>query len=240
MSGGRGGAATIAVPARFRGPADSGNGGYTCGLVAGLIEGDAEVTLRAPPPLDRSMRVEQLEGGGVVVLDGDHLIAEGRPIAWDPQAPEPPTFEAAADAARRYPGLERHAFPQCFVCGTDRPDGLRIFPGPVPGRDLVASPWMPDPSLPNVDGVLTGEILWSALDCPGAWAEERHLEDAPVVLGRMAAHLVAEVSVGDRCIAVGWPAGREGRKLYSGTALFAAGGGELLGVARQTWIVLSS
>ena len=33
----------ITIARRFRGPEDSGNGGYTCGMVARFIEGDAEV-----------------------------------------------------------------------------------------------------------------------------------------------------------------------------------------------------
>ncbi|HEY3542877.1 MAG TPA: ASCH domain-containing protein, partial [Gaiellaceae bacterium] len=48
----------LVIAARYRGPARSGNGGYTCGLVAGLLGGsDVEVTLRAPPPLDRPLRI---------------------------------------------------------------------------------------------------------------------------------------------------------------------------------------
>ena len=39
------------IDPRFNGPPGSGNGGYTCGLVAGLLGGPAEVTLRLPPPL---------------------------------------------------------------------------------------------------------------------------------------------------------------------------------------------
>ncbi len=46
----------------------------------------------------------------------------------------------------------------------------------------------------------------------------------------------APIPVGAAGIAVGWPLGRDGRKLYSGTAFFAADG-RLHGFARQTWIV---
>jgi len=42
--------------------------------------------------------------------------------------------------------------------------------------------------------------------------------------------------VGASGVAVGWPLGREGRKLYSGTAFFGPGG-RLHGSARQPWIV---
>ena len=41
---------------------------------------------------------------------------------------------------------------------------------------------------------------------------------------------------GEPCIVVSWPLGEDGRKLYAGTALFAEHG-ELLALARQTWIV---
>jgi hypothetical protein len=42
----------IIIDKRFCGPPNSGNGGYVCGRLARHIPGAAEVTLRAPPPLD--------------------------------------------------------------------------------------------------------------------------------------------------------------------------------------------
>ena len=42
--------------------------------------------------------------------------------------------------------------------------------------------------------------------------------------------------VGEQCVVTAWPLGEDGRKLFAGTALFAADG-ELLALARQTWIV---
>jgi hypothetical protein len=41
---------------------------------------------------------------------------------------------------------------------------------------------------------------------------------------------------GEECVAAAWPLGEDGRKLYAGTALFTPQG-ELLALARQTWIV---
>jgi hypothetical protein len=229
---------TIVIPSRFRGPVDSGNGGYTCGVVAAAAGGEVEVTLRRPPPLDRPLTVER-DGRGIRVLDGDLLVAEAVPAEWSLEVPDPPAWGEAEAASARYGGFERHAFPECFVCGTGRPDGLRIFAGPVAGRDLVAAPWIPDDSLPTQpDGALAPEMIWSALDCPGAWAVERHMEDQPVVLGRMVAAVTGSIRAGDRAIAAGWELGREGRKLFSGTALFAVDGTQL-GRARQTWIVLA-
>ena len=43
---------SVTVPARFCGPPDSGNGGYTCGLVAKEMGGIVECTLRSPVPLE--------------------------------------------------------------------------------------------------------------------------------------------------------------------------------------------
>jgi hypothetical protein len=229
--------AGFVIDRRFRGPEDSGNGGYTCGMVAGFVDGDAEVTLRNPPPLGRMLDVRLLRDG-VDVYDGDTLIAEGRSVDWTPlEVPEPPTPGEARAAMEHYAGYERHAFPGCFVCGIDRDDGMGIHPGKVEGRDLWASTFRPDESLPGASGMLAPEILWSALDCPGAWAVERAMQEQPVVLGRMAAHMEGRVPPAEEFVALGWPLGGEGRKLHSGTALYD-GSGTLCGSARQTWIVL--
>jgi hypothetical protein len=230
---------SVTIARRFRGPANSGNGGYTCGLVAGFVPGDAEVTLRRPPPLDRALAVTR-DGDRIVVRDGPDLVAEAVAVSLDLEVPVAPTAEEAEAAARNYAGFGHHVFPECFVCGPERPpgDGLRVFPGWVPGRGLVAAPVQADPSLPAHDGVLNLEIMWSLLDCPGAWAEQREMEEAGVVLGRMAAAVLEPLRAGDSGVAVGWPLGREGRKLYSGTALFGPDG-RLQGYARQTWIVMA-
>lgn len=229
--------AGFVIARRFRGPEESGNGGYTCGMVAGFVDGAAEVTLRKPPPLDRMLDVRTVSDG-VDVYDGKTLIAEGRTIEWEPlDVPQPPTLEEAAAAKQRYTGYRRHAFPGCFVCGTERDDGMQVHAGQVEGREVWASPFRPDTSLPGASGMLAPEIVWSALDCPGAWAVERALQDRPVVLGRMAAHVERRVPPTDEYVAIGWPLGAQGRKLYSGTALFDAEGA-LYGSARQVWIVL--
>jgi len=230
---------SFVVDPRFRGPADSGNGGYTAGLVAALLGGDAEVTLRRPPPLGRTLAVTRT-CEGVQVHDGPHLVAEGVALRLEIVVPDPPTAEEAARAAEGYVGFTRHFFPECFVCGPEREpgDGLRVFPGWVPGRELVACPGRAHPSLPSAGGFLTTEIAWSFLDCPGAWAMDRGQEDRPVVLGRMAARLRAPIPVGAELVCLGWPLGREGRKLFSGTATFGVDG-TLHGYGRQTWILLA-
>ena len=67
-------AESLTIPAHCNGPPGSGQGGYTCGVVAALVDGDSvRVSLRAPPPLERPLTVER--GDGLTVLDGDTVVA---------------------------------------------------------------------------------------------------------------------------------------------------------------------
>ncbi len=231
----------VIIDQRFRGPPESGNGGYVCGVVAELIGGTAEVTLRRPPPLDRPLQVARLDNGGVALRDGETVIAEGAPASLEIDPRAPVSFTEAEEASRSFLGFRQHIFPTCLVCGPQRTegDGLRIFPGPIPGRDIVAAPWMPDASLAGEDSTVRPEFVWAALDCPSGWAVFGDpSQGRPAVLGRLAARLIAPIQPSERCVVVGWPLGEEGRKLYSGTALFSADG-ELRAVARATWVRLT-
>ena len=217
----------LTIEGHFNGPKGSANGGYTCGLIAGLLGGRAEVTLRSPPPLDRPLDVAR-EGERLLVRDGDALVAEAAPLEVELDVPKAPSYEEAERASARYPGFEEHAFPTCFVCGPERErgDGLRIFAGPL--RDgRVASPWIPAEVAP--------EVIWAALDCPGAIAVG-YPERGETLLGRFAVEIEELPRVGERCVVVGWPLGEEGRKLYAGTALFGEDGRQLAS-ARATWIL---
>lgn len=228
---------SVTIASRFRGPQNSGNGGYVCGRVAAFIDGPAEVTLMKPPPLDRKMNVEVGKDGTVAMLDGEDQVGGAKPAALDLDIPSPLDFDAAAIASARYDRFDTHPFPTCFVCGPKREvgDGLRIFAGDA-GRDgMVAAPWTPHPSLAGADGKVGPEFVWSVLDCPGAYAV---LEDdsTPAVLGRLTAQVHGTPEVGGRHVVIGWKIGEDGRKLYAGTALFTAEG-DLLGAASAIWIV---
>ena len=218
---------SVTIDPRFRGPERSGNGGYVCGVVAGLLGGPAEVTLRLPPPLGRPLRAARVDGG-VEVWDGAALVADARPVEVELELPEPVSL-GQAEAARLPHGDLDSPFPECFVCGRDRPDGLRIFPGPVPGRDVVAAPWVPD------ETTIGPEFVWAALDCPGAYGSGAVGRGA-VVLGRLAVRVEALPRPGERCVIVGWGLGEDGRKLYAGTALYGEDA-RVLGVGRATWIL---
>ena len=217
----------IVLPGRYRGPLTSANGGYACGRLAAFVDADAvEVTLRLPPPLDRPLRVEQV-GGHASLLDDEAVVAEARPA---PVEVTPPDAVSVADAGK---ARERHLrewtpeFRECYVCGV-RDDGLEIRVGLVAGREpLHAAPTALLESGP--------EFVWAAVDCPGAYAVGAEGR-GDIVLGRMTARVDRVPDVGEECVVASWPLGEDGRKLYAGTALFAADG-ELLALARQTWIV---
>jgi hypothetical protein len=219
------------VPARYNGPPDSGNGGYTCGLVAGLLGGVAEVTLRTPPPLDRELDVLR-EDGRLEVRDGATLVAEAQPVELEVDVPAPVPVADAAAASKGYAGFEHHAYNTCFVCGPRREDGLHVFAGPVEGRPgLVASPWTPGAEV-------TPEIVWAALDCPSGWAVDDFQREG-VLLGRMAAEIDGLPVPGEPHVVLGWRIGAEGRKRFAGSALLTAEG-DVLARARSTWIVPST
>lgn len=207
-----------------------------CGLVAGLLGAAAEVSLRRPPPIGRPLVVRH--DGAVAILDGEAVVAEGVSADFEVEVPDPIGLGDAVEATNRYPGFILHPFPTCFVCGPERDegDGLRIFPGPVTGRRIVAAPWIPDHTLAGADGRVPPEFVWAALDCPGAFANG--FPEIQMVLGRLAARLERSVEPGEECVVAGWSAGVEGRKHFAGTALFGVDG-ELRATARATWITLT-
>lgn len=227
---------TITIDSRFNGPPGSANGGYTSGLLAGFVGGDAEVSLSKPPPLGRALAVESRDGRAVL-LDVDEPVAEASPTTLELEIPSPITWEAARRASRRYVFAQRHPFPTCFVCGPERPDGdgLRIFCGPVEGRELHAAPWIPATSLAGDDGMLRPEFVWASLDCPTATPLADAGSGAPVVLARLAVRIVAPVVAGEAHVLTSWPIAVDGRKRHAGSAI-STSAGELCGFARALWI----
>ncbi len=94
----------------------------------------------------------------------------------------------------------------------------QVFAGPDAG--VVASDWTPAASLAAPDGTMPAPVLWTALDCPAGIAWTHRLPDAPPMMTvRIAARVDAPVHAGERCVVMGWPIARDGRKLHAGTAI---------------------
>ena len=230
-------ARTLTIPHRFNGPAGSANGGYACGLVAGLIDGPAQVILRRPPPLGVELLLERVGGGGLL-RHGETTLAAATPAPSDVDPPKPPTFSQALDASAGYGGFTHHPFPSCFVCGASRRhgDGLRIFPGRLPGRRVMAAPWIPDEALADSQGLVRLEFVWAALDCPTGWAATLLAPvQKVVVLGTLTVQVHRRPRACRRHVLASWPIGNDRRKFFAGAAVWSEGG-DLNAVAQATWI----
>jgi len=228
----------IVVDARFCGPKNSGNGGYSAGLVAAFVDGPARVSLKSPPPIDTPMRVSR-DGAQITVRHGETLVATAKPARLDIEVPEPP--EPADVKAARAAYLEHeasHYLPYCFVCGPKREegDGLRIFAGPAPESTLNADFWRPHDGLAGEDGLVRPEFLWAALDCPTAFAI-RLPEGRVCLLGAIAVEVKRRPKPGERLEVLAWKVDQDGRKHMADSALVAPSG-DAIAVAEALWIEL--
>ncbi|GII55381.1 hypothetical protein Pth03_37700 [Planotetraspora thailandica] len=239
----------LIVPERFRGPEGTANGGWIAGTLASSLTGGGhdsavEVTLHKPVPLETELAIEHV-GNTVALVQGDRHLVEAIPVLG--QVFEAPPFVAFNDAARAeagFPGQVRHPIAGCFACGLREPgDGLRIFPGPIEGTDLVAAGWRVPVGVTDENGVVPDSIIWAALDCATGWAGYRAegSDGGPVqpvesaLLGRLTGQVFGRVYPGGRYSVVARAVGSEGRKLFGASAVYEADG-TLIAAAEATWI----
>jgi hypothetical protein len=223
---------TVRIAERFHGPPRSGNGGYVCGLAASFIKGPAEVTLRAPPPLETPLAVVR-EGGAVSLCHGETEIAHARAADLDMTALPAPALAEAQRGAANYLGHKEHFFPTCFTCGPAHAEGLHIFTGPV-REGLVAGTWTPASDLAAEDGLIDQKFVWAALDCPSYWALPKAGEFR-AVLGRLTAGIAKRPRPDETTVVAAWPVDASGRKHRAASALYDASGA-LLARAEALWI----
>jgi hypothetical protein len=226
---------SLSIPRRFNGPLQSGNGGYCSSVVAGFLEGAAEVSLRRPVPLDTPLDLVREDDGSVRVLDGEALVAEGRAAELDLEVPAPVSRHEARQAAAGYRGLSDGMFSRCFVCGRAREDAFGVFAGAVEGRQLVASPWTPPSWTADAEGRVLPEFIWAVLDCPTYFALYTTGELPMSVLARLTARIDGPVAAGQEHVVIGWPIETDGRKRHAGSAVLSPDG-EALAVARALLI----
>ena len=230
---------TVRIERRFRGPPESGNGGYVAGLVAAALGGsNCTVTLKSPPPIDRDL-VLKTDERKAVLFDDESIVLTASRETVGIDVPPPPSLAEARGAEPRFIGHSTHIFPGCFVCGPERNsgDGMRIFPGQLHDqRGQVAATWTPDDTVADDEGFVRPEFIWAALDCPGYFAAA--VNAGMALLGRMSAILHRRVRVGEPLIITGWPIETEGRKNHVGTALHDADG-NLVAAATAIWITLN-
>ncbi len=230
---------TLTVARRFNGPPGSGNGGYVAGLLGGRFAGPAEVTLRAPIPLEKPL-VMVKDGSVLALRDGETLVADAVAKPLSLEVPAPPSFALAEALATKGGSGSDSAYQVCLVCGRARApgDGLRVYCSATGSADgLQAGAWVPHPAFADAKGLIRPEFLWGALDCPGGSAV--CTDGSEALTGRMHAVADADLPAGENCIVLAWPLGMEGRKRYSGTAVIDSQG-RVRAKAFSTWIVLKS
>jgi hypothetical protein len=227
---------TVTIPQCFNGPLDSGQGGYSAGVLAPFLDGQAEVSLRRPVPLDRPLDVVRDGDGALRLLDGDELVADAQTVARvDVDVPDPVGVEEAREATTHYLGSREGQFSRCFVCGLARDDALGVFAGEVPGRRVMASPWTPPAWAAGDDGSVRPEFVWAALDCPATFATVLGGTQGVGLLARFSARIDAPVAAAAEHVVIGWPIAIDGRKYHAGSAIFSRDGA-LLAAARALLI----
>lgn len=230
----------IIIKHQFRGPPNSGNGGYVCGVLGREIEGAATIALRALIPLDTALQLEDADGVVRLTAKDGTLIAQGSPSMLalpDPAAP--PSLEEARAAAARCPVIGKPFHPPCFTCSSVRKegDGLRILPGQIENAPAghIACVWRPNDAFAGADGLIPTEIVWAALDCPGSLAWIVKTGSGGGLLGTMTGEVLRRPRAGEDTIITAWPIEQNGRKFVAGVALFDAAGA-LMARGSQIWI----
>lgn len=233
---------TVIIKSRFNGPPESGNGGYVCGLLAGMFEGGAEVSLRIPPPLDVELSLSR-DGDTATLLRGDVLVGTATAAACDidvPALPVPLELGINPVDAPDAPGAFR-PFDSCFVCGEARShgDGLCIHSKQVKGHaGMVAAPWKLYDGLARAGGNIDPLYIWSALDCPGYFA---CAPGEAALLARLTAEVVAPLKAEGEAAVIAWdmaePGTEKGRKRRCGSAVYGADG-TLVAKAEGLWITI--
>jgi hypothetical protein len=237
----------LVVPRRFRGPATSGNGGWTSGALAALLVSGGDlatpvrVRLSAPPPLDTPMSVDGDGNEVAASVDGSVVATAtllGDDVAEGIAPVHPVAFEEAERATARYRGLTDHPFPECFACGTARTDGLGLRPGPVDDGlgERVGAVWRPDASLLAADGLVMLPVVWAALDCPGGWSVD--IVGRPMVLGTMTARVLERPAAGEPLVVAGRAVDVSERKALTATTLYGADG-RVLALAAHVWVAVN-
>ena len=198
--------------------------------------------MRHPTPMGRPLILDTGTPHRVFLCEGEKVLNEARPADLELDIPDPISFEDATKASLRH--VTAMPYPNCFGCGSGRSeaDGLHLRSGPVEGRNMVAIDWVPGAEAVGApDGDEVPPILtWASMECPIARAMQIGDMRGPeelILLGRMTTKIQGLPRVGEPHFFMGWPIGRDGRKIHIGGTLHNREG-ELLVISRLTFITL--
>jgi acyl-coenzyme A thioesterase PaaI-like protein len=228
----------LSIDRRFHSWEGVAHGGYVAGQLARRVGPACEVSLRQAVPFDTPMRLSQDSRGRITLGADGTVMARAEAADVRVEVPAPVCFAEAAATAWNHVSIPVHPTPTCFCCGYERVDGdgLRIWPGSLPGRDTVAAAWIPHPSFAGDHGTLDLTYVWAALDCPSFWGIVQNLQGMPnVVTIRMAGSILGPVRVERPHVVLGWPIEHGRRRMIGGSAIFGPDG-DLLAASRVTWL----
>lgn len=231
---------THEIGPRWNGPAGAANGGVACGAFAQYVGGTATVRLENAVALAVAHHVERHGDEVRIVSPQGAPVATVRPVEpFVLTPPVVPTYDEALAARQAHPqrGI-RHPLSDCVVCGPERVDGMGVTPGPHPDRDdVLVAPFEPRADL-AADGNARIEAVWGALDCPSypaALMRERRF----ALLGELTGHVVRDIAVGERLVAVGWMTGR-GRRSHRTSVAIVDAAGKTVASSRATWVEIAT
>jgi hypothetical protein len=144
------------------------------------------------------------------------------------------------------------------VCSPLRSEenGLRVFCGPLSEvvapepsidwpteieKNLVATVWRPSDKCCNNEGNIDNIYVWSALDCPGAYAIKAAEADAGLqLLGTCSGSIKTPLKPNEDYVISSWKISpNSGRKRFMGVAIHDCAG-ELMACAKQIWFDMGS
>ena len=247
----------VIVPARYNGPARSGNGGYVSGLLAHELRADhtvagdrpevaVAVSLRQPPPLDVPLHVTREEPDSASLTFGGARDRAG-------------AARAARDLGRRAGAVRRgvgrvRALPRTHLAPVPHLLRLRRRPARRPAhlpraghpdrrrthRRRRTLDSRPDVAADYHEYDEPGQraclaATWAALDCIGGWAGD--LGERLMVLGRMTAVVDDLPLVGEPHVVMGQALGQQGRKTFTASTLYDPDG-RIVGRAEHVWVAV--
>lgn len=226
----------VIIPNQFKGPPQSGNGGYVAGCMADLftpgpISPPVEVSLKAPPPLDIELVAKEKEGS-LAIFEQSNVIATLKPYPELTLSVEPPK-----DVPYGKPAIAVTGCGTCFVCGEKRMpgDGLCIQARPrLDGSNIWQASFEVHPNFCDAQGVMARRYCFAALDCPGYSATSK---GELAVLARFRVQVFGHLMAYEKAEVTAWPLEIKGRKRTAGTALFGSGD-RLVAQAEALWVVI--
>lgn len=230
---------TFTISPAYQGITGIAHGGYLAGLLAREIPGTAKVTLRLPPPLDTPLSVSPVNSVVGLVDSAGRTIMEAE-AATPSEVGLPVATIDAARARPPHPRFADHPYPDCFVCGSARNDGLGLRISAPDEEGVGLGVWPASGSQLEDEGTVGSEFLWAAMDCLTVWSFADRWDEPewwPAVTGQIAVEQVAPAQADEPHVVAGRLVDRQGRRVVVEGAISTADG-ELCARGRAVWVVI--